>query len=90
MTRVIQVIDLNIDRKLFIIWNKHLNNADRPKSAISYGKEYYPLKKDMKHSEKYLYSIWKQITCAFNENYDENLIEGLNEQEWEVWLWMLV
>ena len=80
MKRVKEVVDWAIGYGLYVIINTHHDNAYYSKEAIKYGQGYYPLKKDINESEKFLYNIWKQITYAFNNGYDEKLIfEGLNE-----------
>ena len=70
----------SIERGLYIILNTHHYNADHTFAPLSYGKGYYPLKKDIVESEKFIYNVWKQILYAFNNGYDHHLIfEGLNE-----------
>ena len=80
MIRVKTIVDWCIEKDLYVIINTHHDNANYSKNELTYGKGYYPLKKDILHSEKFLYNIWKQIAYAFNEGYDEHLIfEGMNE-----------
>ena len=72
-------------RLVFRIWfifilNDHHDNAGLREDPISYGSGYFPLKKDLEESERFLYNIWKQIDLAFNTGYDHHLLfEALNE-----------
>ena len=80
MRRVKTVVDWCMRRGLYVILNTHHDNADQRNSSLKYGQGYYPLLKDAKESEKFLYNIWVQIATAFNNGYDHHLIfEGLNE-----------
>ena len=81
MWRVKTVVDWCINKGLYVILNTHHDNAVYNESGtITYGSGYYPLKKDMEESERFLYNIWRQIATAFNEGYDHHLIfEGMNE-----------
>ena len=80
MKRIKTIVDIAIEKGLFVILNTYHDNADYNENGINYGQGYYPLNKDIEESEKFLYNIWKQIAYAFNEGYDHHLIfEGLNE-----------
>ena len=80
MKRVKTVVDWCIERGLYVILNTHHDNADQREDPLKYGQGYYPLKKDIVESEKFIYNVWKQIANAFNNGYDHHLIfEGLNE-----------
>ena len=80
MKRVKTVVDWCIERGLYVILNTHHDNADYSDDPLPYGKGYYPLKKDIVESERFIYNVWKQIANAFNNGYDHHLIfEGLNE-----------
>ena len=91
MKRVKTIVDWSIQHGLYVILNTHHDNYGNYKEPLTYGKGYYPLKRDIKESEKFIYNIWKQITDAFNNGYDHHLIfEGLNEPrlvgtEYEWW-----
>ena len=80
MKRVKTVVDLCIERGLYVIINTHHDNAEQRNTSLKYGQGYYPLLKDIVESEKFIYNVWKQIAYAFNNGYDHHLIfEGLNE-----------
>ena len=80
MKRVKEIVDWCIEYDLFVILNVHHDNADLIEEPISYGSGYFPLKKDLEESERFLYNVWKQIALAFNTGYDHHLIfEALNE-----------
>ena len=80
MKRVKTIVDWGIKNGLYVILNDHHDNYDNDKGPLPYGLGYYPLKRDIKESEKFIYSVWRQIATAFNNGYDHHLIfEGLNE-----------
>ena len=80
MKRVKTVVDWCIERGLYVILNTHHDNAEPSDKPLKYGKGYYPLKKDIIESERFIYNVWRQIAYAFNNGYDHHLIfEGLNE-----------
>ena len=81
MKRVKEVVDWCINKNLYVILNTHHDNAEYKENVtIDYGVGYYPLKKDMEESERFLYNIWKQIAFTFNNGYDHHLIfECMNE-----------
>ncbi|MBR6072206.1 MAG: glycoside hydrolase family 5 protein, partial [Acholeplasmatales bacterium] len=80
MKRVKTIVDWSIKHGLYVILNTHHDIYTNYKEPLTYGKGYYPLKRDIKESEKFIYNVWKQITAAFNNGYDQHLIfEGLNE-----------
>ena len=80
MKRVKTIVDWGIKYGLFVILNTHHDIYTQFEQPLTYGRGYYPLKRDMKESEKFIYNVWKQITEAFNNGYDHHLIfEGLNE-----------
>ena len=80
MKRVKEIVDWCIESGLYVILNDHHDNADLIEDPISYGSGYFPLKKDLEESERFLYNVWKQIALAFNSGYDHHLIfEALNE-----------
>jgi len=77
MNRVKTVVDMCINKGLFVILNVHHDQADY---GISYGKGYYPRNDQKTESEKFLLNVWSQIALAFNNGYDHHLIfEALNE-----------
>ena len=80
MKRVKTVVDWCLERGLYVIINTHHDNAEQRNTSLKYGQGYYPLKKDIVESERFIYNVWKQIATAFNNGYDHHLIfEGLNE-----------
>ena len=77
MNRVKTIVDMCINKGLFVILNIHHDQADY---GISYGKGYYPRNDQKTESEKFLLNVWSQIALAFNNGYDHHLIfEALNE-----------
>ena len=77
MNRVKTVVDMCIDKGLFVILNIHHDQADY---GVSYGEGYYPRENQKTESEKFLLNVWSQIALAFNNGYDHHLIfEALNE-----------
>ena len=77
MNRVKKIVDICIQKGLYVIINVHHDQADY---GLSYGKGYYPKNDQKTESEKFLLNIWTQITLAFNNGYDHHLIfETLNE-----------
>jgi endoglucanase len=91
MKRVKTIVNWGIKHGLYVILNSHHDIYTDPKNPLVYGRGYYPTKRDIIESEKFIYNIWKQITTAFNNGYDHHLIfEGLNEPrllgtEYEWW-----
>ena len=91
MKRVKTIVNWGIKHGLYVILNSHHDIYTEPKNPLVYGRGYYPTKRDIIESEKFIYNIWKQITTAFNNGYDHHLIfEGLNEPrllgtEYEWW-----
>ena len=80
MERVKTIVDWAINNGLYVILNTHHDNAQYSEDPITYGEGYYPARKDIKESEKFIYNVWRQIAIAFNNGYDHHLIfEGLNE-----------
>ena len=80
MKRVKTIVDWGIKYGLYVILNDHHDNYDNDKGPLPYGLGYYPNKRDIKESEKFIYNLWRQIAIAFNNGYDHHLIfEGLNE-----------
>ena len=80
MKRVKTIVDWGLKRGLYVILNDHHDNYDNDKGPLPYGLGYYPNRRDIKESEKFIYNVWKQIATAFNNGYDHHLIfEGLNE-----------
>ena len=80
MKRVKTIVDWGIKYGLNVILNVHHDIYTNTEEPLTYGKGYFPLKKDIKESEKFIYNVWKQIVEAFNNGYDHHLIfEGLNE-----------
>ena len=80
MKRVKTVVDLCLERGLYVILNTHHDNAEKGNVTLKYGQGYYPLYKHIVESERFIYNVWKQIAYAFNNGYDHHLIfEGLNE-----------
>ncbi len=77
MNRVKTVVDMCINKGLFVILNIHHDQADY---GVSYGEGYYPRSNQRTESEKFLLNVWSQIALAFNNGYDHHLIfEALNE-----------
>ena len=74
MKRVKTIVDWGIKNGLYVILNDHHDNYDNDKGPLPYGLGYYPLKRDIKESEKFIYSVWRQIATAFNNGYDHHLI----------------
>ena len=72
MERVKTVVDWCINNGLYVIINMQNDNAFH--SNITYGDGFYPSKTDIKISILFIYNIWRQITLAFNNGYDEHLI----------------
>ena len=80
MKRVKKVVDWAISKGLYVILNTQHDNAKLSEDPIEYGKGYYPSRKDLEESTKFLYNVWSQISAAFNNGYDHHLIfESLNE-----------
>lgn len=77
MNRVKEVVDMCINKGLYVILNTHHDQAE---NGVSYGKGYYPRNDQKAESEKFLVNVWSQIVLAFNNGYDHHLIfEALNE-----------
>ena len=94
MQRVKTIVDWGIKYGLYVILNIHHDNffyREQEDKALEYGKGFYPNKRNIKESEKFIHNIWSQIAIAFNNGYDHHLIfEGLNEPrltgtEYEWW-----
>ena len=80
MLRVKEVVDWSIKAGLYVILNTHHDNAAVSEKPVEYGKGYYPSRKDLPESSRFLYNIWSQIAAAFNSGYGHQLIfETLNE-----------
>ena len=80
MKRVKTIVDWGIKHGLYVILNDHHDNYDNDKGPLTYGLGYYPSRRDIKESERFIYNLWRQIAIAFNNGYDHHLIfEGLNE-----------
>ena len=83
MQRVKTIANWGIKHGLYVILNSHHDNFfynEDEDNSLPYGKGYYPNKRNIKESEKFIYNIWTQIATAFNNGYDHHLIfEGLNE-----------
>ena len=79
MKRVKTIVDWSINAGLTVILNDHHDNAAATEE-LSYGQGYYPSRKHITESNKFLYNIWTQIAKAFNNGYNEKLVfETLNE-----------
>ena len=80
LKRIKEIIDMAIDKNLYVIINMHHDIANYTENSIKYGSGFYPMKKDMIESEKFIYNIWRQIAITFNNGYDHHLIfEAFNE-----------
>ena len=83
MQRVKTIVDWGIKYGLYVILNVHHDNFfynEKEDNSLEYGQGFYPNKRNIKESEKFIYNIWSQIATAFNNGYDHHLIfEGLNE-----------
>ena len=72
ITKIKTIVDWCIKKNLYVIINSQYDN--------DLNKGYYLLKNNVFTSENFLYNIWKQISLAFNNGYNEHLIfECLNE-----------
>ena len=79
MNRVKTIVDWSIDAGLIVILNDHHDNA-AASDELQYGQGYYPSRKHIIESSKFLYNVWTQIATAFNNGYNEKLVfETLNE-----------
>ena len=79
MKRVKTIVDWSIDAGLVVILNDHHDNAAAA-DELAYGAGYYPARKHITESIKFLYNVWTQIALAFNDGYDQRLVfETLNE-----------
>lgn len=83
MDRVQEVVDYAYKKGMYVIINIHHDNS------TTY---YYPTKKYMTKSKKYIKSIWTQVAARFSD-YDSHLIfEGMNEprmvgnKDYEWWM----
>ena len=83
MQRVKTIVNWGIKYGLYVILNVHHDNFfynQNEDNSLEYGQGFYPNKRNIKESEKFIYNIWSQIATAFNNGYDHHLIfEGLNE-----------
>ena len=83
MKRVKEIVDWGIKYGLYVILNIHHDNFFYNKEedrSLKYGEGFYPNKRNILESEKFIYNVWTQIATAFNSGYDHHLIfEGLNE-----------
>ena len=83
MQRVKTIVNWGIKYGLYVILNIHHDNFfynEREDNSLEYGKGFYPNRRNIKESEKFIHNIWSQIATAFNNGYDHHLIfEGLNE-----------
>ena len=83
MQRVKKIVDWGIKYRLYVILNIHHDNFfynENEDKSLEYGNGFYPNKRNIKESEKFIYNVWTQIATAFNNGYDHHLIfEGLNE-----------
>lgn len=72
MQRVKQIVDWAIDAGYYVILNEH--------HSVNNGYIVNDNQTDIAESKAFLKAIWKQITAAFNNSYDEHLIfETMNE-----------
>ena len=79
MKRIKTVVDWSLDAGLVVILNDHHDNAAAT-DELQYGQGYYPSRKHITESTKFLYNLWTQIANAFNNGYNERLVfETLNE-----------
>ena len=74
MQRVKKVVDYCIDEGLYVILSMQND----------YNHGYFLLKSEYKNSLEFIYNIWRQITIAFNEGYDQHLIfESFSQIDFE-------
>ena len=79
MNRVKTVVDWALNAGLVVILNDHHDNSAATDELL-YGQGYYPSRKHIIESSKFLYNLWTQIANAFNNGYNEKLVfETLNE-----------
>ena len=80
MKRVKTMVDLAYGNGLYVILNTHHDIYTKYEEPLTYGRGYYPLKRDIKETGRFIYNVWKQIITAFNNGYGHRLIlGGLNE-----------
>lgn len=82
MARVKQLVDWAIEDGYYVILNEHHSVRDQMNNPIKYGDGYTvnSNQEEIAESKRFLKAIWKQITKAFNQSYDEHLIfETINE-----------
>lgn len=82
MNRVQQVVDYVIDNDMYCILNIHHDNGgtdDNGRLVVPNYPWFYPNSEHYEHSEKFVTSVWSQVSDRFS-GYDEHLIfETLNE-----------
>jgi len=80
MSHTKEIVDWALKYDLVVILNSHHDNFKLQNDPISYRSGYYTANKDREESERFLYNIWSQISTAYNNGYDQNLIfECMNE-----------
>ena len=80
MSHTKEIVNWALKYDLIVILNSHHDNAKLQDNPINYRSGYFPANKDREESERFLYNIWSQISIAYNNGYDQNLIfECMNE-----------
>lgn len=82
MARVKEVVDWAINAGYYVIINEHHSTNENLSSPVGKGQGWMVTNNadDIAESKRFLEAVWKQITEAFNNSYDEHLIfETINE-----------
>lgn len=80
MARVKTVVNWAIEDGFYVILNEHHSVRDNMAVPLRYSEGYRTRVGDEEESERFLSAIWKQISAAFNNSYDEHLLfETMNE-----------
>ena len=81
MEEVKRIVDIAYRQGYYIVLNDH-SMRENLSTPLAYHEGFITRNtpEDIAESERYIKSVWKQITAAFNNSYDEHLIfETLNE-----------
>ena len=81
MEEVKRIVDIAYRQGYYIVLNDHSMRGNLS-SPLAYHEGFITRNtpEDIAESERYIKAVWKQITAAFNNSYDEHLIfETLNE-----------
>ncbi len=80
MARVKTVVNWAIEDGFFVILNEHHSVRDKMAVPLRYSEGYRTSVGDEEESKQFLSAVWRQISAAFNNSYDEHLIfETMNE-----------